>query len=522
MKRYDVIVIGAGHNGLIAAAYLARAGRSVCVLERNGHPGGSLINLEFHPNFLAPAGAHTVSLMGPHIMRDLDLMKHGLDILPVPGRVSFHQDGDYVATYSNDAFSKAEMRRWSARDAESFDSFERLLQQQRTLIAPSLKEGMGHPVDGLPRSVTDALKHMGDDAGYDIAGFWLASMRDVLARYFETDIIQAHMAGPALLGSARGAYAPGTAYLLLHQRLAANAHGVKGFVKGGPQALSRALVNSVEEAGGEIMYHASVSQANVDKDHITDIVTDDGQHYTADQVLSNLDFKRTFFTLFDWKLFPDTFKRRLGNHRMSGSTAKLNIALDGLPTFNTVPSDCPALRGTLHFAQSLDEIEQASDAWADGLIPERPVLEVAIPSQHDASLAPPDKHVMSVYVQYVPQKLFDGVWDEGHRQSLIKTVIDQIADYSPNLKDLILATHLSVPTDLEEMFAFTAGDIHHGEMALDQLLFQRPMPGLAEMMPFAKNLHLCGAGTHPGGGITGVPGYLSAQRVLHAAERRSR
>jgi len=522
MSRYDVIVIGAGHNGLVAAAYLARAGLSVCVFERNARPGGSLVNTEIIDGFKAPSGAHKMTAFGTHIMRDLALHKHGLDILPLPGAVTLLDDENYLASYPNDVWTQNEIARFSSRDAANFRHYQMVLRRQRAFIKPVLEKGAPHPFaaknsgPGLTDLLTPSVKSFGSSTRRETVRFMLGSCADVLEDYFETAALQAHFAVPAFFGSGQTPLMPATAHHLIHGGLAGTAHGTAGFVRGGPEALVDALVAALESYGGELRCGAEVSSINLDKQLARGVTLDDGSTIDCGIVLSNLDIKRTYTGLFDWSNeIPKAFAKKVLFHRMTGSLAKLNVALDGPPQFDSVPKDCPAARGLFFLTQSIEEMERAGDAWADGFVPERPVLEIAIPSLLDSSLAPEGKHVMSIYAQYVPNKLFDGTWDQERRDALAASILKQVQDHMPKFADLILGWSLSVPGDWEADFSMTAGDIHHGDMALDQMFFHRPFPSEADQKNQVQNLYMCGAGTHPGGGVTGQPGLLAAQKILN-------
>ena len=521
MSRYDVIVIGAGHNGLVAGAYLARAGLSVCVFERNARPGGSLVNTEIVKGFKSPSGAHKIANFGTHIMRDLGLYKHGLDILPLPGAVTLLDDQTYFASYPNDDWTQNEIARFSPRDAAEFPLYQMALRRQRAFLKPLFDRGAPHPIaesaggSGLADLLTPSVKSFGTSTRRETLRFMLGSCADVLGDYFENEAIKAHFAAPAFFGSGQTPYMSATAHHLIYGGAFGGAHGTAGFVRGGPETLVDALVASLKSFGGELRCDAEVSQVNLHKNSASGVTLSDGSTFECDILLSNLDIKRTYLSLFDWqKDLPMSFVKQVGFRRMAGSLAKLNVALDGLPTFDAVPKDCPAGRGLISLTQSIDEMERAGDAWADGFVPERPVLEVALPSVLDTTLAPEGKHVMSIYAQYVPNKLFDGTWDQARRESLAATILKQVQAFAPKLSDLILGWKISVPGDWEAEFSLTAGDIYHGEMALDQMFFHRPYPDHAEQKKHVENLYMCGAGTHPGGGITGQPGILAAKKII--------
>ena len=519
MSRYDVILIGAGHNGLTAAAYLAKAGQRVVVLERRGGSGGAVSDIEIAPGFKGFAGPHRLENFDPKIARELQLAKYGLQIIPFPGRASLLPNGDYIASYADPRMTASEVQRFSGRDAESLASFELALWRQRELLSHGLVKtiGIGHAPDNRERPLDRLLriaKEIGEDSLRETLTFYFQSCAVFMGRFFENECVKAHMAGHAFIGASKGPYGPATAHYLLHRPTHFSDESIQGYVRGGMGKLSLALEKAFLANGGEIRFDSDVTDVLMEKGRAIGVKIDGGSEISARCVISNLDKKRTFLTLFDWKSLPEKKLKAYGNFRQRGSTAKMNIALDKLPDFLTLPRDCPVRAGALYFTPDLKEIERAFDSWSEGFVPERPFLEVTIPSISDPSLAPSGKHVMSVYVQYVPNRLFDGSWDEDRRKNLANLVIDQIADHCPGLRDIIVDWHLNAPGDLESEFGFTDGDIHHGERALDQLMFDQSMSGLnADDIP-VKNFYLCGAGIHQGGGLSGLAGHFTASDVL--------
>ncbi len=521
MAGHDVIIVGAGHNGLVAAAYLARAGLDVLVCERASQVGGSLANTEICPGFIGASGAHDVTLMAPAIISDLNLSAFGLNFIPLPGRATLLRDGGYIGSYANTHQTACDIERYCHRDAERYRDYERHMARQRNLFKTLLMSPfpdiamLGRDDHHLPEAVAKGLKAMGKDTMFEALTFWFRSCKDHLDQYFETDALKAHIAGPSFVGAPRGPFSPGTAYLLLHSQLGAHMQGLQGFVRGGTQKLGEALLSAVKTFGGKVLCDAEVSGVNLAKGAVVSVTLADGSVHEAKSIVSNLDLKRTFLTLFDWEALSDPLLAQVGHFRMQGSVANMNIALDGLPEFPGLPDGCPLLAGRLNFTASLSDMERAFDCWKDSRTPDYPPLEVTLPSLSDPSLCPPGKHVLSIHIQYIPNHLMAGNWDDEKKEALAVRVLSLVAEHSPNLKDLILGWTLDVPPDLEDKFALTGGDIHHGDMSLDQLLFNRPLPGYTNHRTPFKNFYMCGASTHPGGGVMGAPGALAARSVLN-------
>ncbi len=524
MARHDVIIIGAGHNGLIAAAYLARAGLSVLILERRDRVGGGLPAEEFCQGFKGPEGVSMITCLAAKIAADLNLSGAGLGLVPLPGRVTLAGD-DYIGTYRNPDHTAADIARHSRHDSEAYAAYQHALARQREVFQPFLKEPLPDPAAlvgpgrDIPSAFVHAFREMGEGSLLAALRFWFRSCADFLADFFENEGIKAHLASPALMAAARGPLAPGTAFLLLYQTRMPPLPGLADMVCGGGAALARALLHAVRAQGGEVICEAEVARINLDKGRAVGVTLADGRSFEARTVLSNLDVKRTFLTLFDWKDLPDDMMKAVANYRMQGTVARMNIALDRLPEFKALPADCPLRTAPLSFATSLTKMEKAHDDWRRGIIPSPPFMEACLPSLIDPSWAPPGKHVMSVTIGFVPYHLLAGHWDDERRSELAAAVIGRLHEASPGFEQIVLGWDLLVPPDLEDRFALTAGDVFHGDMALDQMVINRPLPGWRNHQTPFDNLFLCGASAHPGAGMAGLAGASAARTVLRTLDR---
>ncbi len=526
MKRYDVIVVGAGHNGLVLAAYLAKAGIDVLIVERNSMAGGSLNNYEILPGFVGSCGAHVISNFSAQVARDLRLHKYGLEFIPLAGITTLLPNGDCISSYKSARVTAADISRHSPNDAERYFEFTAELKRQmhtlrplyRSQISPDVRRS-GKKTVQIPRELSQIFGDLDELGAHQIARLLFESCSAYLDTYFESDVVKAHFGAPRFIGSTRGPLSPGTASLLLAPYLEASRPGSTGFVRGGVRRFVAALERSFTQQGGEILFESEVTDINLDNNKAVGVTLADGSTIESQLVVSNLDPKRTYLTLFDWKTLPRPFVEKIGNYRLRGALAKMDIALDRLPRFSSLSDDFTTHRRQLYFVDHLLDLEKSFDQWKEGVVPARPLLEVVIPSLHDRSLAPSGKHVMSIYIQYVPSNLFDGVWDSGKREQLARVVFDQLNLHCPELEDCILEWNIATAVDFERKFSLTDGDAYHGEMSFDQLFFNRPLPELADQLGPVKNLFLCGAGLHPGGGVTGIPGAVTAQRIIEDSER---
>jgi phytoene dehydrogenase-like protein len=521
-KRHDAIIVGAGHNGLVAACYLARAGLDVLVLERNDYVGGAAVSRRLYDGFTYSSCSYVCSLLRTEIIRELNLPGYGLQIIPYEGGCTMMRDGGHLALYDNHDALRREIARHSRRDAESYERYLRDMLRQCRFIKPLLLREPPDPTSFKPRDIMELLylgKHfhrLGEQRMYDTVRFWTMSCADFLDEYFESDIVKAHLAGSSIIGTALGPRSPGTAYVLLHHYMGNidGAVGAWGFARGGMGAVTQALAASLQASGGTIRSGAAVGRILVRDGRARGVVLADGEEIEAGIVVSNLDVRRTFLDVMDAADLPGEFVSQVRNFKIRGSSGKLNIALDGLPHFPAIPHDSPSIRGDLHVTDSIEMLERAYDDWKEGRWSRAPYIDMLMPSQIDPTLAPSGKHYMSVFVQYCPYTLAEGEWNAERRTAFGRTVIDTIAEHSPDFKDLILHAEIRTPWDIENEVGLTEGNIFQGELTFDQLLFNRPIPGYAQYRAPVRGMYMCGSSTHPGGGVMGAPGANAASAIL--------
>jgi phytoene dehydrogenase-like protein len=529
-QRYDAVVLGAGHNGLIAACYLARAGLSVLVVERNDYVGGAAVSRKLYQDFTYSNCSYVCSLLRPEIMRELELPRHGLQIIPYEGGCTMMRDGGHLALYDNHDAMRREIARHSPRDAEAYDRFSRDVLRQCRFIKPLLMRTPPDPTSFRPRDIMELLyigqrfHRLGEMRMYETLRFWTMSAADFLDEYFESDVVKAHFAGSSIIGTALGPRSPGTAYVLLHHYMGDidDAVGAWGFARGGMGAVTQALAASFKASGGAIRTGAAVERVLTSAGRVSGVALADGTEIAAGLVVSGMDVKRTFLNIVEPHDLPGEFLDAVRKFKIRGSSGKLNIALDGLPTFPAIPSGSPCIRGDLHITDSIDMMERAYDDWKAGQWSQVPYVDMLMPSQIDPTMAPDGKHYMSVFVQYCPYKLANGEWTDGKRAAFGDTVIEAIARHSPDFRKLILHAEIRTPWDIENEVGLTEGNIFQGELTMDQLLFNRPVPGYAQYRSPVRGLYMCGSSTHPGGGVMGAPGANAAREILLDVKRVSR
>ncbi|MFI0843985.1 phytoene desaturase family protein [Mesorhizobium sp. IMUNJ 23232] len=527
MKSWDAIVVGAGHNGLVNACYLQRAGLDVLVVEKNEWVGGAAVSRSLTPGFLYSNCSYVCSLFRPEIMRDLELPKYGLQVISYEGGAVFTRDGDYLANYRDHHAHRREFARFSKKDAEAYDRYARDVTRQCRFIQPLLMRTAPDPTSLKPRDIGELLYLGKKFAGLgaremaDTLRFWTMSISDFLDEYFETDVIKANFALSGIIGTALGPMSPGTAYVLLHHYMGEvdGSVGAWGYARGGMGAITKALADSFRASGGTIRTEAEVERILVENGRTTGIVLAGGEEIRGKLVVSNADVKRTFLKFVEEKELPDIFLRRVKNFRMRGSSGKVNIALDSMPEFPALPPDSPCLRADMHFTDSVERMERGYDDWKAGRWSAYPFLDMVIPTTLDPTMAPPGKHFMSCFVQYCPPKVEGRDWTDADRDAFGETVISQIADYSPGFRDRIVHMEIRTPHELEAEVGLTEGNIFQGELTFDQLLFNRPVPGYAQYRSPVGGLYICGSSTHPGGGVMGAPGRNAAGEILRDLKR---
>ena len=519
---YDVIVVGAGHNGLTSAAFLARAGLRVLVLEKNEHIGGATVSRSLYSDWIYSNCSYVCSLLRPEIYRALDLARFGLQVTPYGGSATFLENGDVLGRYWNSDRAHAERRRHSPHDADAYPAFAAAVQRQCLLIREFLLRPPADPFSPRWRNLVELwrtgrrLGALGADRLADTYRFLTMSVSDYLDEFFESDVIKASLAGSGIIGTALGPRSPGTSYVLLHHYMGDvdGNMGAWGFARGGMGAVSTAIAGALQAAGGEIRTGADVVAIRTRGRRITGVALASGEEIAASVVVSALDLKRTFLHLTDNAALPGDFLHRVRNFRTRGSSGKLNIALDAMPSFPALPPGHELLAGDLHFVDSIERLERAYDDYKAGRWSADPYLDLLIPTLTDPTMAPPGKHYMSVFVQYCPAKLATGDWTDADKAAFEQTVVDQIARFSPDFRDKILHIETRTPRELEAEVGLTDGNIFQGELTLDQLMFNRPVPGYARYRTPLAGLYLAGSTAHPGGGVMAAPGANAAREIL--------
>ncbi len=525
-NSYDAVIIGGGHNGLICAAYLAKAGRKVLVLEKRHILGGAAVTEELYPGFQFSVCSYVVSLFRPSIIRDLELAEHGLEIIPLETSFSPLVGDPGLCRWADPERSRREISRFSPRDAEVYPEFSLTMTKMAQFARAIIDSPAPDPTSWNPRELIKLLR-LGKamkDGGRDTVNMNVKLMTmssvDFLDQWFESDVLKAPMAVSGIIGTYQGVHSPGTAYVLLHHYMGEidGAFRSWGYSKGGTGGVSLACARAAESHGVEIRTEASVDHISIKNGRAHGVVLESGDEIRAKAVLSSCDPRLTFLGLAGEEHFDEEFATQIKRYKLRGSSGKVNLAVDKLPEFFGREGSAH-LRGDIAIAPGIDYLERAYDEAKYGDYSTRPYINVVIPSLLDPSVAPPGKHIISMFVQYAPYKINGGpeTWPE-KREAFGDTVVDTLAEYCPGLKESILFRQVLTPWDMEQEFSLGEGNIFQGELSIEQLLFQRPAAGWSRYRTPIKNLWLCGSGAHPGGGIMGAPGQLAASTILQARE----
>jgi phytoene dehydrogenase-like protein len=528
-ERYDAVVVGGGHNGLVCAAYLARGGLRSLVLERRHVLGGAAVTEEVFPGFRFSVASYVVSLLRPEIIRELELPRHGLEILPLDGTFT-PLDGDYLWRVNDHGRTMRELRRWSTADAEAYEEYGQLMADMARFIKPILSvvppdPGRLDPRPWLP--VVRLARRFRDLPERHQATFvqlMTMSAGDFLGQWFDTDPLKATIAASGIIGTFQGIRSPGTAYVLLHHYMGEidGAFRAWGIPKGGTGGVSAAIASAARAAGAEVRAASPVARIETKGGRAVGVVLESGEEIAAGAVVSSADVRRTMIDLLEPGTLPAEYEREVRRYKFRGSSGKVNLALEGLPHFTAAPDSGSTehLRGAISFSPSVDYMERAYDDAKYGRFSRHPYIDMIIPTLVDPSMAPPGKHVVSCFVQWAPYYLAEGEPDWDHqREAFGDAVVDTIAERAPDIRSLILHRQVLTPLDLERELGLTEGNIFQGELSLEQLFFSRPVPGWARFRTPVDGLWLCGSSTHPGGGIMGASGKIAAQELLRERQR---
>ncbi len=537
-KTYDCIVIGGGHNGLVTAAYLAKGGKSVCVLERRAVLGGCAATESLWPGYRVSTAAYVISLLLPEIIRDLRLRQYGLTILPrSPSSFTPLLDGRSLLMGPDELATRQEIAKFSGRDAEAYPRYTALLERIAGRLEPVLSQAAPDPLP-LPkeRRKIGVIKRMRDmrrmwelyQAVSELGGelpeaieLLTGAARPILERWFEAEVLRATLATDAIIGAFSSLASPGTAYVLLHHVMgtAGGARGIWGYVQGGMGRLSDALESACRDLKVDILRETEVTRIFTAHGRVQSVGLSSGRTIEAPIVASSVDAHWTFERFLDAEQLPAEFREAVAKIDYSSASAKINLGLSALPNFSCAPSSdvAPHHHGTIHISPTLDYIERAYDDAKYGRPSEEPVLEITLPSSVDRSIVPDGKHLMSIFVQFAPYRLSGGrSWDD-IKEDFADRCIALLARYAPNMPQIVEHRQVLSPLDLERTYRITSGNIMQGAMHLHQLFFMRPVAGWADHRTPVKGLYLCGAASHPGGGVMGACGKNAAEEILRDA-----
>jgi phytoene dehydrogenase-like protein len=522
-QRWDAIIVGGGHNGLVCAAYLARAGRKVLVLERRHVLGGAAVSEQIFPGFTFSVFSYVVSLLRPEIIRDLDLPKHGLHILPLESTVTPLANGDYLAGWGDPDLTRREIYRHSPRDAEASKEYGRLMYFMAKAVKPILGMIPPDPTSLAPRDLRGMLRlgqhlrSLGNEQFNALYKLMTMSSADYLDEWFECEPLKATKSASGIIGTFMGPRSPGSAYVLLHHYMGEidGAFRAWGFCKGGNGTVSQSIAGAAQAFGATLRTEAAVKQVLVKNGRATGVVLESGEECVADTIVSGLDARRTYLDLVESRELPTELLDQVRRFRFRGSSGKVNLALAELPDFTCMPGIGPQHRGAFSISPSVDYLERAYDDAKYGSFSRKPYMDIVFPSMIDPNMAPPGKHVASIFVQYCPYHV-EGGWTDAKREAFGDAVINTLSEYAPNLKRAILHRQVLTPADIERTVGLSEGNIFQGELALQQLFFLRPAARWASYETPIRGYYQCGSSSHPGGGVMGAAGRLAAMRILGA------
>ena len=533
--NFDCLVVGGGHNGLITAAYLAKKGKRVCVLERRHLVGGCCVTEELWPGYKVSTASYVVSLLLPEIIQELKLKQNGLVILPrVPASFTPMRDGRHLMLGPDPQENHVQIAKFSSADADAFERYENLLEKVAIHLEPVLNQsapdllpmpagwrriGFGKKLRDAKKAwqLRQALSKMGNEIPEGLE-LLTAAARPILERWFETEVLKTTLATDAVIGAFASISQPGTAYVLLHHVMgtAGGARGVWGYVQGGMGALSDSIATVCRQLGVTIETECEVERIQVNQNRVVGVSLADGREFSAPIVASSVDANLTFNRFLDKGALPMPFHDAVNRIDYSSATAKINLALAEPPNFTCLPSNgiAPHHNGTIHIAETLEEVERAYDDAKYGEPSKNPIVEITIPTSVDRTIAPDGKHIMSMFVQYAPYQLKEGLnWDD-IKESFADRCLERVAEYAPNISSVVEHRQVLSPVDIERTYGLTGGNIFQGAMNLHQLHMLRPVAGWADHRTPIRGLYLCGAASHPGGGVMGACGRNAAAEIL--------
>ncbi|GAB5413019.1 MAG: NAD(P)/FAD-dependent oxidoreductase [Congregibacter sp.] len=526
MQHFDAIVIGAGHNGLTTANYLARGGMRVCVLERRHIVGGAAVTEEFHPGYRNSIASYVVSLLRPEVVRDLELERFGYEPILLESSLYLDTRGDYLLLNGDDDHDRAQFAKFSAVDYDAYLAFDETIEQVGGLLAKQwLREppklamnGVGDILASL-RLGADVYK-LDEEARWRLMQFFIGAPESIIDRWFESPKVKAMVAAHIMPANFAPLTQPGASLAMLHHAVGeiAGRKGAWGIVRGGMGAITQAMAASAQAHGVDIRTSAGVEKILTENGVVSGVRLENGDEIAAPVVAANTDPNRTFLKLLGREHLPEDFARDISAFRQESASLRMNLALSGLPEFAALPASGQAAeaqhRASITLIESAEHLNQAYQSAKAGIPASPPIIEAIIPSTIDEALTDqPGHHVMSLLCKYMPYDLAEGAWDD-RKPQVIEDILAHVTRFIPNLPDILVATQCLTPLDLERMLGMTRGDICHGRLEPDQLFSMRPHPQAAQYATPMPGLYLCGSGAHPGGGVTGAPGHNAAKRIL--------